>query len=272
MSNLETTIDMNAIVGTRDLLFLTLDTLRYDVAHRALEQGLTPHLQQLLPAGWEKRHTPGSFTYAAHTAFFAGFLPTPARPGKHPRLFAARFGGSETTASTTCVFDQADIVAGLRDRGYHTICLGGVGFFNQQTPLGTVLPSLFDHAEWTPGFGVTDPDSTRNQFRRAAELIAPIPLDQRIFVFINVSAIHQPNRHYLPDRLHDDLSTHQAALSYVDSCLPILVNALSQGRRFFCILCSDHGTAYGEDGFTGHRCGIPAVMDVPYAHFSLGDP
>lgn len=36
---------------------------------------------------WERRPTPVSFTYAAHQAFFAGFLPTPDRAGKHPRLF-----------------------------------------------------------------------------------------------------------------------------------------------------------------------------------------
>ena len=31
------------------------------------------------------------------------------------------------------------------------------------------------------------------------------------------------------------------------------------------IVCSDHGTLYGEDGFTGHRIGHPAVWTVPYA-------
>src|SRR5579885_2904804 len=71
---------------------MTLDTLRYDVAQDMLVQGHTPNLATLLPpSGWEKRHSPGSFTYAAHHAFFAGFLPTPATPGQHPRLFAARF-------------------------------------------------------------------------------------------------------------------------------------------------------------------------------------
>ena len=44
------------------------------------DAGRTPHLTRLLPRGWEERHSPGSFTYAAHQAFFAGFLPTPARP------------------------------------------------------------------------------------------------------------------------------------------------------------------------------------------------
>src|SRR5438309_5568499 len=114
-------IDAAAAIGTHDVLMVTLDTLRYDVACAALASGRTPNLARVLPGGaWEERHSPGNFTYAAHQAFFAGFLPTPARPGKHPRLFAVRFPGSETTADRTCAFDAPDIVAGLAPRGYHT--------------------------------------------------------------------------------------------------------------------------------------------------------
>ncbi|NPC86517.1 metalloenzyme domain-containing protein, partial [Pyxidicoccus fallax] len=72
-------MDMNTVVGSHDLLFITLDTLRYDVAEELAATGRTPHLSALLPGGrWEPRHSPASFTYAAHHAFFAGFLPTPA--------------------------------------------------------------------------------------------------------------------------------------------------------------------------------------------------
>src|ERR1700730_16953954 len=107
-------ISMREIVGTHNIVFITLDTLRYDVAQNMWHQGHTPFLASLLPPdGWEARHTPGSFTYAAHQAFFAGFLPTPVEPGLHPRLFATRFPGSETTTLYTSVFDTPDIVSGL---------------------------------------------------------------------------------------------------------------------------------------------------------------
>ena len=126
-------LDASQLIGSHDVLFVTLDTLRFDVATQALECGETPNFARLLPRGrWERRHSPASFTYAAHHAFFAGFLPTPAIPGPHPRLFAARFGGSETTTGRTCVFEAPDLVTGLASRGYHTICIGGVGFFNRQ--------------------------------------------------------------------------------------------------------------------------------------------
>src|SRR6185436_16235543 len=104
---------------------LVLDTLRYDVAEAEMASGRTPHFARLLPHGWEERHSPGSFTYAAHQAFFAGFLPTPAHPGlPTQRLFAARFSGSETTGPGTKVFDAPDWVTGLRAEGWRTICIG----------------------------------------------------------------------------------------------------------------------------------------------------
>src|ERR1700759_5162002 len=118
-----TPLNARALVGTHDVLFVTLDTLRYDVAAAALAAGRTPNLAALLPGGmWERRHTPGRFTYAAHHAFFAGFLPTPADAKlelQHGRLFAAKFAGSETTTDRTAVFETADIISGFASKGYH---------------------------------------------------------------------------------------------------------------------------------------------------------
>lgn len=260
-----------AFVGVGDIVLVTFDTLRYDVAVAEWAAGRTPNLAGVLPEdGWEERHTPGSFTYAAHQAFFAGFLPTPARPGRHSRLFAARFSGSETTSPQTAVFDTPDIVTGLRAAGYHTICIGGVGFFNGATPLGRVLPSLFEEAHWAEALGVTVPDSTQNQFRCAAEALARSP--GPAFLFINLSALHQPNWFYMPERTveqGDDLASHAAALRYVDSQLPCLLEALRARGQSLCIFCSDHGTAYGEEGYTGHRLAHPSVWTVPYAEFYL---
>jgi hypothetical protein len=262
--------DARALVGTHDILLITLDTLRYDVAAEALRAGRTPNLAAVLPAGgWEARHTPGSFTYAAHHAFFAGFLPTPTAPGRHPRLFAARFAGSETTGDQTFVFEAPDVVAGLAQHGYHTICIGGVGFFNKQNPLSRVLPGLFAESHWSPALGVTDPESTRNQVRLALDLLARVPRERRVFLFLNVSALHQPNCMYVPGATSDTAETQAAALEYVDRQLPPLFAALRRRGPTFAILCSDHGTAYDDDGYTGHRIGHPVVWTVPYAEVVL---
>ncbi|MCP4130939.1 MAG: sulfatase-like hydrolase/transferase [bacterium] len=270
---------MNLIVGTHDILFITLDTLRYDVAEQELAAGRLPNLAALLPGGsWDKCHSPGNFTYSAHTAFFAGFLPTPAKPGRHSRLFAADFEGSETSTTRTCRFESPDIVTGLASKGYHTICIGGVGFFNKLTPLGSVLPGLFAESLWSPALGVADPDSTRNQVAAALDSINTLDRvnpGKRAFLFINVSALHQPNYFYLRENKGDNHSktdsilSHAAALRYVDSQLPPLFKAMQKRAPLFVIICSDHGTAYGEEGYVGHRLGHEVVWIVPYKDFVL---
>ena len=261
---------MRDLVGSHDVLFVTLDSLRYDVARDALAAGRTPNLAALLPGGaWEARHTPATLTYAAHQAFFAGFLPTPRRPGRHARLFAARFGRSETTTAQTFVFDAPDIVSGLAAHGYHTICIGGTGFFNKQTALGSVLPNLFAESHWSRRLGVIDRHSTEHQVRLATEALGRLPRERRVLLFVNVSALHQPTCIFVPGATRDTVETQAAALAYVDGHLPALFAGVQRRAPALAILCSDHGTAYGEDGYVGHRLSHPVVWTVPYAEFVL---
>ena len=256
---------MNELCRSHNILLLVLDTLRFDTARAEWAAGRTPNLARLLPDGWEERHSPGSFTYAAHQAFFAGFLPTPAAPiANHTRLFGAQFAGSETTGPGTKAFDAPDIVTGFRNEGWRTICIGGVGFFNRQTPLSRVLPGLFEEAYWETRFGVTEPESAQNQFEFARDRLNE-HAEKPTFLFINVSALHQPNYFYFKPQGPDTLESHAAALRYVDAQLPILLRGLARQRRpTFCILTSDHGTTYGENGWTGHRLAHPLVWTVPY--------
>jgi hypothetical protein len=273
MTPADDAIDMNEVVGSHDILFITLDTLRFDVAQSLFERGELPVLARHLPAtGWERRHTPGSFTYAAHHAFFAGFLPTPAHPGRHPRLFATAFRGSETTTRRTCVFDEDSIVSGLAARGYRTICIGGVGFFNKETALARVLPGMFAESHWNAGLGVTNRHSTQRQADLAIARLEQAP--GRAFLFVNVSAIHAPNHFFLPDGGAGvaTLESHAAALRYVDGALAPLFDACARRHPTLVIVCSDHGTLLGEDGFEGHRIAHETVWTVPYAHFFLGHP
>ena len=130
-------------------------------------------------------------------------------------------------------------------------------------------PGLFAESYWSPELGVTDPDSTANQVRIAVEAISKHEKSQRLFLFLNVSALHQPNCFYVDSAPSDSPETMAAALAYVDSQLPPLIAALQTRAPALCIVCSDHGTAYGEDGYDGHRLSHPTVWDVPYAEFVL---
>ena len=154
------TIDMHQVVGRANILFITFDCLRFDVARRCLAEGTTPQLARLLPAdGWEPRETPGTFTLAAHLAFFHGFLPTPLGDATHPRLFALEFEGSLTIGPGTYTFAGVDnILAGFRRLGYRTFCVGGVGFFNKRQVEGANGRSAQDCvcAPSTPSTGRDD--------------------------------------------------------------------------------------------------------------------
>jgi len=165
------------------------------------------------------------------------------------------------------LFEEPDVVTALRQQNYHTACIGGVGFFNKQTNLSRVFPGLFDESHWRPDMGVTHPASTENQFRLASSILERLDKDRKIFLFINISALHQPNYFYLENKKKpDSIESHAAALRYVDDQLPILTEALKRRTNpTFFVVCSDHGTAYGEDGFHGHRLNHTVVGTVPYA-------
>jgi hypothetical protein len=263
--------DMNQFVGAANFLFVTLDCLRYDVTRLCLAEGRTPNLQSVLPAdGWEMRETSGTFTLAAHTAFFHGFLPTPPGDNLHPRLLALAFEGSLTTAHETYVFDGvSNVIAGFRQLGYRTFCVGGVGFFNKRTPLGQVLPDYFAESIWAPELGVASRESTSHQVEAACRWLDGLGPDERFFLFVNVSATHPPHAFYLPGATEDTVLSQAAALGYADSQFPPLFDALRRRGPCFCLLMADHGDAFGEDGRWGHRLAHPTVTTVPYAEFVL---
>ncbi|WP_044205062.1 STM4013/SEN3800 family hydrolase [Flammeovirga sp. OC4] len=263
-------INANKIVGDYDIVLITLDTLRYDVSQQLFKEKRLPQLQKYLPeSGWEKRHAPGSFTYASHHAIFSGFFPTPIDQPKQERLFATQFAGSETTNTNTFTFEQATIIDGLKAKGYHTACIGGVGFFNRRSALSKVFPSMFDESHWEDRLGVTSPFSTKYQFQKAEEIVQQNQ-QNRLFLFINISAIHQPNYFYQQGAKEDSITTHAKALEYVDSQWEILMNAF-KGRPTLFLLMGDHGTAYGEDGYNGHRLAHEVVWNVPYAEFLMNE-
>lgn len=259
-------LDARALIGKTKVLWVTLDTLRYDVALGCLRAGRTPHLARHLPGqAWEERHSPASFTLAAHYAFFHGFLPTPPE-GPSERLFAVRFAGSETTGERTMVFDEPSVPAALQARGYRTVCIGGTGFFNPDQPLGAVLPAFFGEAHWSPEMSVTGKDSTRLQVDLALDILQGC--DSDLFLFLNVSALHQPNAHYAGLTV-DCVESQAAALAYCDAHLGRLLDGFQAHGPTLVVLTSDHGTCYGEDGLHGHRLGHPLVWTVPYAEFVL---
>jgi phosphopentomutase len=117
--------------------------------------------------------------------------------------------------------------------------------------------------------GNASPISAQAQVECAVQILQNLPRGRRVFLFVNFSATHQPNHLWTPGASRDSTQTMGDALSYVDSQLPPLFEALRRRAPSLCVLCGDHGTAYGEDGYQGHRLAHPVVWTVPYAEFVL---
>jgi hypothetical protein len=248
-------LDMNAVVGHFDILWITFDCLRYDVADAARTI--------CLPA-WEPRETPGTFTLPAHLAFFHGFLPTPPKPGPHPRLFALEFAGSLSTAVTTYGFDGVpDIITGFAALGYRDVLRGGRRLLQPTQSARRISPGFFQEAISVPDDGRRlRRESTAVQVAAALEWLRGVPQAQPGRRYsCNISATHPPHAHYCGRSGEESIESQTAALCHADSQLPPLLDAMRQRGPGFCLTMGDHGEAYGEDGRFGHRLAHPVVAN-----------
>ncbi len=263
-------VDMRQVVGTQDILFLCLDTLRYDAAAEEEAKGNTPVLNRY--GSWEKRQAPGNFTYPSHHAMFAGFLPcafeAKSLADREMLFFPRQIGMGRRVPEGAFGFTGSTIMEGLEKEGYDTWCIGGVAFFDKRSELGSVFPGYFQKSYWHPSFACPVKESTRNQVDFILKKIRRADAGKHIFLYLNVDAIHYPNYFYLNGAENDNLESHRAALRYVDGELGRLLDGWKQIRGGgFGICCSDHGTCYGEDGCQFHGINHPSVNTVPYKHF-----
>ena len=167
-------------------------------------------------------------------------------------------------------FSGSTIMEGLAIDGYQTWCVGGVSFFDKRSDMGKVFPGYFQYSDWNPSFGCKVKDSTKNQVDFLLKKIGQAEPQRRIFLYLNVDAIHYPNYFYLDGNREDGYESHRAALRYADQELGRLFEGWKRQRGgAFVICCSDHGTCYGEDGCQFHGVNHPVVNTIPYKHFFL---
>lgn len=266
-------VNMNQVVKTCQILFVCLDSLRYDVAAAEEKTGGTPVLNRFGP--WRRCHAPGNFTYPSHQAMFAGFLPVDETvtdmKTREKLFFSEDIGMGRKAPEYAYTFQGPNWVKGLELAGYDTYCIGGVSFFDKRTDIGKVMPSYFKHSYWNPSFGCKSPESARRQVDFAIRKLSRIQKEQLIMMYINFSALHYPNYFYIPGAKKDSKETSAAALRYVDGELGRLFEAFRTRGKTFVICCSDHGTCYGEDGIWYHGINHPIVNTVPYKHFFISE-
>ncbi|MCX4326939.1 MAG: STM4012 family radical SAM protein [Lachnospiraceae bacterium] len=280
--------NMDKIVKSHNILFVCIDSLRFDVASEEEANGGTPVLNRY--GRWRKCSAPGNFTYPSHQAMFAGFLPVDCEINEMKKretlFFSEDIGMGRKAPEGAFLFSRPTWIEELADIGYETYCIGGLSFFDKRTALGKVLPSVFQHSYWNPSFSCKVKDSAKNQVDFALKKISEYSIskgntDSRIMMYINISALHYPNYFYANCNANcntdciancgerDSKESHRMALRYVDSQLSRLFDGFADIGDTFVICCSDHGTCYGEDGVWYHGINHPIVNTVPYKHFII---
>lgn len=272
ISKVKSNINMNEVVKDHNILFLCLDTLRYDVAKEAEIDGSIPTLNKY--GNWCECIAPGNFTYPSHHTMFIGFLPAPKSAKSitdRELLFFPRNIGLNKAPENAFLYDGENFIQGLANIDYHTLCIGGVAFFDKRSDIGKIFPNMFIESHWQPKFGCVNKNSAKYQVDYAIKCIERLEPSKKVFCYINFSAIHYPNFHYSTDSTNkkDNLDTHKLALEYVDSTLQPLFDCLHNKGKTFVIVTSDHGTCYGEEGYHFHGINHDNINTVPYKHFFL---
>lgn len=255
---------------TRDFLFVTLDSLRYDTADECLAEGLTPNFGNLI-GRWECRETCATFTLPAHIGMFSGMMPRPLQGDNISLSTEARMFALSTSwdrykgRNIRFFFDNAENVPrGFASKGYHTIGVGGVGWFSTEVKSSSFWEGqYFQRFLYKASYNPVNPRAFEEQLEDLGSVLSSLN-DKHRFVFINVSSTHHPYSNGDGTR---SLAAQKACLAYVDRHLPKLVSFFAKGT--LGVVCGDHGDCLGEDGLWGHNMVHEKVMTVPYAEFEV---
>ena len=266
------------------VLFLTLDSCRYDTFLAVQQRGGIPHLSKIGPL--HKAVSPSYFTYGSHAAFWMGFTPgvigtsQPLLNPKAGKLFRMAFTPHINNDDHGFVLRGSNIVEGFNKLGYQTIGSGAVDWFDTSTDTGSVLPSSFAHF-FFPG----NTWSLKTQLDWINKRILETPDNQPIFLFLNIGETHVPywyegapwERFPSPcvpfggSACSASKSRHrqEACLEWVDQQLGPLIERFHDGT---ILACADHGDCWGEDGLWEHGISHPATLTVPLLMRVRGRP
>lgn len=248
-----------------NIVFITLDSLRYDT----LETAKTNNLDQIFSkhnTTWIKVWSQGTYTFTSHVALFhAGHLPcnnlenvpvSYTRKPKQPRMFKhALVWAPEIKGIYKIPSKAPNVIRGFSQLGYRTVGIGGVNWFNTNYPTSSIWKrEYFDEFYWTEKFTPQEPNALENQIK----LMKTLNLKNKklpLLFFLNIPSTH------LPCRGIKGLLGQIKALEYVDYHIVTILDLLP--RPYHLFLFSDHGTCFGENGLVGHGFFHPKIMEVP---------
>ncbi len=272
-------------MAEQDVLFISLDSCRYDTFEASHRQGCLAHMASLAPL--HKAIAPSYFTYASHAAFWMGFTPgvvgceEPWLNPKAGKLFRMAFSGhAGRDGDLSFKLIGSNIVEGFRRQGYCTIGSGAVDWFNTSSETGAVLAAPFEHFQFAGNSW-----SLLSQLTWIDARLAEASDGKSVFVFLNVGETHVPYWHegapwerwpspcvpFGGDSCSADESARRqrACLEWVDQRLAPLLERFIDGT---VLVCADHGDCWGEDGLWEHGISHPATLTVPLLMRVRGEP
>ena len=265
------------IVSKQSILFVTLDSCRYDTFLEAE----APALKAVSPL--YEAQAPSHYTYGSHAAMFTGFTPgvaacrVPFLNPKYARLFRLGRAGHPGHANPGFVIEGRDIVHGFSNAGYCTAGTAAMGWFDPQTSVSSTLIDGFERFKYAPHIGVN------RQVAWVGDLLAR-PDGRDLFLFINVGETHVPyhfegavwepkDNPCLPFQTTDRRETcrerQRLCCEYVDRTLAPLVARFMHAT---ILVCADHGDCWGENGFWEHGISHPMTLTVPLLIRYKGEP
>ncbi len=259
----------------KSVLFITLDSCRYDTFCLALKDKKIPNLYSL--GNVFKALAPSYFTYGSHSAFWMGFTPgvvNSSQPWLNPKagkLFRMAFAGHAGDDGDGFSLNGANIVEGFRGKGYKTIGSGAVDWFDPSTETGAVLGAPFERF-YFPG----NTWSLESQLDWIDKQLDNTPLEQPVFVFLNIGETHVPYWYKgapwdcwpspcIPFggakcSALESARRQSACLEWVDKKIGPLLSRFASGT---ILVCADHGDCWGEDGLWEHGISHEATLTVP---------
>lgn len=263
--------------STESVLFITLDSCRYDTFHAAD----APNMKRI--AMLHRATAPSYYTYGSHSAMFVGFTPgiaplnEPFLNPKFGKLFKLVGGGFAGSGAVAYELAGRNIIEGFRKRGFVTLGTGAVGWFNPSLPTGLHLTESFDEFFY-PG----DTYSLHRQIAWIADRLSQKSGDT--FVFVNVGETHVPYYHEgapwdptdnpcVPfqdvDRAVECRDRQRRCCEFVDNEMNLLLEAFIDST---IVICGDHGDCWGEDGLWEHGISHEATLTVPLLVRVRGKP
>jgi hypothetical protein len=281
-----------------NVLFVTVDSCRFDVARKAT----LPFLNKI--ATLRKAEAPASYTLPSHMSFFIGILPI-LKDGDKNYLPGIEQIWRSTSAkkrnkAVAVQFNNKTIIDYYIENNYIVAGAGGVSFFSNSK--NNILPNLFpkflyfEKPKGLPSYMNVPRSIDQFPLGNIEKLVKLLNKKDPFFLFINCPETHVPfdspdvqvsneykktiKHYYAIDcikykkvssnlRMTQNereilLSAQRKSLEWIDKRLKLLLDKIPDNNLpTLLLVVSDHGEEFGEGGRYGHAHIHKTITEVP---------